>query len=423
MFRSRCACFTILVFLCCAVLTCAAKDVPLPDELYSAKSVALVVQIVGKSERSAKYIADYKVKVATKAADEIEKQKRFDLVSDPGKADLVFVLVSYWGPYFLEGKSIWNHTSSTLYMHPPQTLMVFRGGNHPQWNPEPLWLETESTSQSPSVLSGLIKDLHKKLKKPRTTENSATATAGSQSPQPPNDAKPANEDASPANTEAPDASAGAKPASAGQPDGVDAQAVTQKSATAQAATEKNTEEKNAAAEEKESPEPEAKADATEPMLFCWSDFKKCHPVASLYSAKTVYVYGARNFRGSGSGKDESDKIKALFQPSGRWSLVDDPRQADLVMILGDQLSNDPVPGGLVGAFLGGSQVALLYLLKGGPKPDWDSMLVFTTIGGGGLFSKVRSNQKGTVLDNLQKFLSDTQSAPANSSAQSTAANK
>lgn len=421
MSRSKCAGFTILVFLCCAVLTCAAKDVSLPDELYSAKSVALVIQIVGKSERSAKYTADYKVKVATKAAAEIKKQKRFDLVSDPNKADLVFVLVSYWGPYFREGKSIWNHTSSTLFLHPPQTLMVFRGGNHPQWDPEPLWLETESTTQSPSVLSGLIKDLHKKLKKPRTAENSATATAGSQSQQPPNDPKPANEDARPANTEAPDAAASAKPAPAGQSDAVDAQAVTEKSATVDAATEKNTEEKNAAAEEKESPE--AKAEATEPMLFCWLDFKKCHPAASLYSAKTVYVYGIKNFRGSGSGKDESDKLKALSQPGGRWSLVDDPKQADLVMILSDQWSDDPVPGGLAGAFLGGSKVALLYLLKGGSKPDWDSVLVFTTIGGGGLFSKVRSNQKGTVLDNLQKFLSDTQPAPAHSGAQSTAANK
>src|SRR6478735_2306115 len=149
MLRSKWRCLAVIVFLWCSSLAWAAKNVALPDELYSAKSVALIVRMVGESERQAKAIAGYKVKLQAKAEDEIRKQNHFELVSDPSKADLVCVLISYWGPYFREGKSIWNHTSTTLYIHPPQTLMIFRGGNHPQWTPEPLWVETATTTQSP----------------------------------------------------------------------------------------------------------------------------------------------------------------------------------------------------------------------------------------------------------------------------------
>jgi len=120
-------CFAALSFLSYATFAYAAKETfPLPNEVYSAKSVALVFQIVGDSEHP-EYIVNYRRILEPKVVAEIQKQKRFELVSDPAKADLVFVLIPYWAPYFRKGKSIWNHTSTTLYLHPPQTLMVLWG--------------------------------------------------------------------------------------------------------------------------------------------------------------------------------------------------------------------------------------------------------------------------------------------------------
>ncbi|HEY2116620.1 MAG TPA: hypothetical protein VGJ51_16100 [Candidatus Angelobacter sp.] len=384
MLRSKWRCFAAFVLLWCAGLACAAKDVALPDELYSAKSVALIVRIVGESDRQANAIAGYKIKLQAKAEDEIRKQKHFELVSDPSKADLVCVLISYWGPYFREGKSIWNHTSSTLFMHPPQTLMVFLGGNHPQWSPEPLWMETATTSQGPGVMAGLLKDLQKQIKKPKPSANTQVDAAATPPVNQPDAEKPANADAN--------------------ADGASA---------AGAADEKP----QAVAEEKEDPAAKTTDDAPKgPMLFCWSDFKNCKPAAPLYAAKTVFFHSmvalVHSTKNADFHKAENDKIRGLLQPGGRWSLVEDPVQADLIMVLNDQWANDAYPGGIAGALLSGSNLSILYLLKGGSKPDWDAVPLFTTIGGGGLFSKVRSSGRGTVLDNLQKFLSETQPTTA-----------
>jgi hypothetical protein len=49
----------------------------------------------------------------------------------------------------------------------------------------------------------------------------------------------------------------------------------------------------------------------------------------------------------------------------------------------------------------------MYLFKGGSKPDWQAMPLFTTVGGGGLFSKVRSGKDGNVLASFEKFITET----------------
>ncbi|HEV2988108.1 MAG TPA: hypothetical protein VG759_06685, partial [Candidatus Angelobacter sp.] len=60
--------------------------------------------------------------------------------------------------------------------------------------------------------------------------------------------------------------------------------------------------------------------------------------------------------------------------------------------------------GLLGLWLGGAKFSTMYLFKGGVRPDWQAIPLFTTVGGGGMFSHSQHSTRGTILEDFQKFL-------------------
>src|SRR5437762_1386124 len=104
MLLSRWRLFAALTLLLWSLPSPAIDDRALTDELSSAKSMAVVFRIIaGSDERQARAIAKYKAKIESKVIAEIQKEKLFELSSDPSKADLVCLVIAFWGQVFRDG--------------------------------------------------------------------------------------------------------------------------------------------------------------------------------------------------------------------------------------------------------------------------------------------------------------------------------
>lgn len=375
MFHSKWKCFAAVALMLCSLPLLALDEHPLPAELSSAKSMALIVRVIGNRDHQSDAIAKYKAKIESKALAEIQKQQHFQLVSDPSKADIVCVLMAFWGPVFREGKSMWNRSATEMYLHPPEALVIFKGGNNPQWNAFPLWMKTGTKSSSfRSTPADLLKDFHNSMKKMKTGESpgstqDASGSSVVQEEVKEEDGKPASKDAKVASTD-----------------------------SGKIAREEHND--SVQKEQIDGSTPKAADPVQAVTVFCQFDLKDCQPAKFIYSATTLIVCDPQK-------KCNPENVQKALQPGGRWSLVNDPQKADLIMILADDWANDPEPGGALGAVLGGAKFSTMYLFKGGSKPDWQAMPLFTTVGGGGLFSKVRSGKDGNVLASFEKFITET----------------
>src|SRR5258707_978064 len=320
--------------------------------------------------------------IESKAAAEIQKQKHFQLASDPSKADVVCVLIAYWGPVFFEGKSIWNRTAGQRFAHPPAALMIFKGGNSPQGSAFPLWMKT-AVGNPVDVLEDLNRSI-KSIEKKKTKASAGSAQDTPEGPAAKVEGSVAKEEAgSLASQQSVDS------ASPGNGD---------------AANENHSD--SARKEEKDPSIGKVPEPAKVVTVFCQSDFKTCSPAPVIYSASTLLICDSHN-------RCNNENMRRVLQPGGRWSLVSDPGKADLIVILSDDSVEGLQPGGIVG----GAKFSTMYLFKGGTQPDWQAMPLFATVGGGGMFSTVKGSTGGTVLQRFQKFISDTDPSVAQTSGQ------
>ncbi|MGC2698126.1 MAG: hypothetical protein WA738_20245 [Candidatus Angelobacter sp.] len=288
-------------------------DAPMPQEVLSAKTVALVVKIVAGPESN---IADYKQRIEADAAAEIQKQNRFQLVSDPEKADLVCMLLEfsydYWHDAYQPGKGflgkMHGRTWNTL---PPFAIFVFKGGTDPHRTARPVWVKTRIMGVSTAFKAGMNKTPSWMMKEFHAAFANAEKKQGQAKHEewqgmPPGFARPS--------------------ALARMPQIGDA--------------------------ERNNP------------VFCKMN-QPCRFPREISSARTVMVCDPIHIC-----NDEFVHQDVIW--GGRWKLVNDPAQADLVIILCWTPSN----GFDVRNFV----YAGLYIFKGGEQPDWDFMPIYLQFG-------------------------------------------
>lgn len=126
-----------------------AKTPVLPDDVLSAKTIAIRVNFVGDgtvTDKATKRWGQYPHHFASadelrtyidSARTEVEevfiRKKRFQVVSDPSTADLICLVVIY-SPHLYEGK-----VTGAFY----EVVMVMKGGKSTHWDGAPLWMTTD----------------------------------------------------------------------------------------------------------------------------------------------------------------------------------------------------------------------------------------------------------------------------------------
>lgn len=110
----------------------SSKDKPFPREILSAKSVAVVGR-VGAGSPDARRENEAKLKAEAEAR--LKEWGRFQIEDDPGKADLVVLLMEKFP--IAGGTPLW-HTPID-----PAVMFVFKGGANQQWDAVPLWASEE----------------------------------------------------------------------------------------------------------------------------------------------------------------------------------------------------------------------------------------------------------------------------------------
>ncbi|MFI5103721.1 MAG: hypothetical protein ACHP79_02250 [Terriglobales bacterium] len=137
-----------------AVLACApvfGETPRLSGEVLNAKSIAVRVNLVepfpGEPE-------GYRDSIRSRAENKIKDKKRFAIVDEPSRADLVCIVFIYrarWRenkpPYF------WAHT-----------VLVMKGGASPHWDAAPLWIDSMFNGPSAPYLY-LLGKFHKSFEK------------------------------------------------------------------------------------------------------------------------------------------------------------------------------------------------------------------------------------------------------------------
>jgi hypothetical protein len=121
-----------------------AHDAPMPQEVLSAKTIAVMAKVIGGPNSE---IAEYKQRIQASAIAEIQKHNRFQLVSDPAKADLVCLLIEFSYDYWREAHSGGHGLRARLNGQewsnaPPEAIIVLKGGNDAHRTARPVWMES-----------------------------------------------------------------------------------------------------------------------------------------------------------------------------------------------------------------------------------------------------------------------------------------
>src|SRR5579864_8419935 len=132
----KCRWVAVVVLVLCALPCFAGRydDSPMPEDVLSARTLAIVVRVMGTAGSD---VEQYKSRIESAAIAEIQKKNRFQLVSDPAKADLVCVLIDYsfedWREAFRHGESFREKWRGHIWaMLPPEAIIVMKGGSNPQ---------------------------------------------------------------------------------------------------------------------------------------------------------------------------------------------------------------------------------------------------------------------------------------------------
>ncbi|HET9285041.1 MAG TPA: hypothetical protein VFR24_24090 [Candidatus Angelobacter sp.] len=283
------------------------RDAEVPKEVLSARTIAIIARVIGAPETP---VAEYKARIEASALAEIQKRGRFQVVADPTKADLVCLMIEfsdeYWRESFSEIHGFMEWGRAIQWVNArPDAIIVMKGGNYAERDARPVWMKT---------------NYHHFVYRKKNRESTPDWMM--------KDFLKAFEKA---------------------------------------------EKKNPSADEKETDEAEltdeAAADSSTPggtdpanrrQVFCPAH-QRCPIPRELYSARNVMICEIDKC---------NDKYMQKYVEWGkRWSLVDDPAQADLVLVICTTPSR--------GAVRGKVSYSSLYVFKGGRQPAWDSLLLYT----------------------------------------------
>lgn len=290
------------------------RDAVMPQEVLSAKTIALVVKVIGGTDSN---VAEYKQRIEASAAAEIQKRNRFQLVSDPAKADLVCVLMEfsydYWHDAYQPGKGFLGKMHGrTWNTMPPGIIFVLKGGNDPHRTAQPVWMKTRIMGVSTAFKVGMnkiptwmMKDFHQAFARAEK-KHAPDSTQDESSEQ--------------------EADLGIITGPATMPQ-------------------------------------VSRAEQLNPV-FCKLN-QPCHLPRELFSAHKVLVCDPIYFC--------NDKnIQSDVAWGGRWTLAPEPALADLIIVLCRTPSNSSDRTAFI--YTG------LYIFKGGEQPDWDSMPIYLQFG-------------------------------------------
>jgi hypothetical protein len=116
----------LLCLVLCSRPACAKDRPELPPDIGSAKSIAILVRLIGSSPTTA-----WEAEKRSSAEAEITKQGRFEIVDDPYGADLVCMIIN-WAPH-LVGK--------ISYFYTLETILIFKGAK--EWTATPIWMASD----------------------------------------------------------------------------------------------------------------------------------------------------------------------------------------------------------------------------------------------------------------------------------------
>jgi hypothetical protein len=149
----------ISVFLIVAATTAEATEIR--KELSAAKSIAVLVHFV-YPEKEPSGFAD---KIRSRAIAEIQKRKRFEVVDDPAKADLVCLYVLY-GPQWVEQRKTKELVAEAL----GSSLIILKGGASQHWDAGPLWMYSNALERWTISLPLSLTAFHRQLAKGKTRQ-------------------------------------------------------------------------------------------------------------------------------------------------------------------------------------------------------------------------------------------------------------
>jgi len=130
-----------------------AKNPDFPEEVLSAKTVAIRINFVGGTVYEKKTIYGKRllwgnVPTHPPSQDELQlpmeyvrveiekafnQKGRFRIVADPSHADIVCMVILY-DPWLFQGKLKGSHS---------EAVAILKGGSSPHWDAAPVWMETD----------------------------------------------------------------------------------------------------------------------------------------------------------------------------------------------------------------------------------------------------------------------------------------
>lgn len=149
----------ISAFLIVAATTAEATEIR--KELSAAKSIAVLVHFVYPEEEPSGFVD----KIRSRAIAEIQKRKRFEVVDDPSKADLVCLYVLY-GPQWVEQRKTKELVAESL----GSSLIILKGGASPHWDASPLWMYSDALERWTISLPQSLTAFHRQLAKGKTRQ-------------------------------------------------------------------------------------------------------------------------------------------------------------------------------------------------------------------------------------------------------------
>ena len=164
--------------LCILIASCAtpsfAQDLPLPKELSAAKSIAVLVRLLGAT--GVGLPSDFADSVRSRLVEEIQKHKRFEVVESPWDADLVCVYVVY-GPEWVQRRKSGRVVISA------SNVIVLKGNASVRWDAGPLWIDNSVSDDWTTAVPMLMRYFHRYIEKGKGLQRRVRAPARSQDSQ------------------------------------------------------------------------------------------------------------------------------------------------------------------------------------------------------------------------------------------------
>ena len=307
-----------------------AHDAPMPQEVLVAKTIAVMAKVIGGPNSE---IAEYKQRIQASAIAEIQKHNRFQLVSDPAKADLVCLLIEfsydYWHEAHSGGQGLRGRLNGQEWSNaPPETIIVLKGGNDAHRTARPVWMESrimrvdqQNLMHVPSLIhtaknktpTWMMKDFHSAFAKAEKKGNGETESS-----------KDEVSELEPDNATVPGGTAGPS------------------------ANDKF-------------------------PVFCMFN-QSCLLPHELITAKTVIICDPIYFC-----NDENMQEDVAW--GGRWQLAGDPAKVDLIVVLCRTPSNSRMRTvNYAGRLRTYVTYTGLYVFPGGEQPDWTTMPLYLEFG-------------------------------------------